>query len=66
MGEMRDAPKQTVINIVGIPNGQFVERDDDGFPTLELISEAEVIADAEASAVEGLTADEAEHIDLFS
>ncbi len=65
MGEMRDAPKQTVINIVGIPHGQFVERDDDGFPTLELISEAEVIVEPEP-AVEGLTADEAEHIDLFS
>ncbi len=66
MGEMRDAPKQTVINIIGIPNGQFVERDDDGFPTLELVSEAEVIVDAEASAVEGLTPDEEEHVDLFS
>jgi hypothetical protein len=62
------APRTTVINVIGIERGTYIDDGDgdDNFPALELkADEAEVIVDAEAPAAE-LTADELEHVDLFS
>jgi hypothetical protein len=67
VGEMRDAPRTTVINVIGIERGTYIDDGDgdDNFPALELrASEAEVIVEPEP-AVE-LTPDELEHVDLFS
>jgi hypothetical protein len=65
VGEMRDAPRTTTINIIGVAPGVHFPVDvGEEFASSRPLLEAEVIVEPEP-AVE-LTPDELEHVDLFS